>query len=487
MKMLVRKVRLFMVTLFVVVLLFTTGLTALAADLAIYPGSIDNGDGTFTVVLQPGPGANNGADTGGADSGKDAWVQYHNGSNGSGTNAGHWTQWPSNFNAEGWGLYQFDVSSIIPPSVEIIGAELVLHQDFRSSAGSNWVSGPETFILESIGAAWDEMTVKWNTRPAKDNYFSTTLTVNPNPVPSIKIVIINITDLVKGWYNGAEQNNGFIYRMADRGFYNMQDHYVLSSDNIYPERRPKLLITFKPEQPTDNTPPVIVPTITGTLGHDNWYTSDVTVSWTITDSESEVTSIVGDETTNITQDTSGITLTCTATSIGGTSSASITIKRDATAPVVTLITPEDGAEYLISESIEADWTAFDALSGMANIFAGIVDTSTPGAKTISVTAVDIAGNETNLIHGYNVLSASEAIDRLIAKVRSLNLQKGTENSLIAKLNAAKASLERGQDITAVNQLSAFIKEVLAQSGKKITISDTDDLVSRATRIIAAIQ
>ena len=82
----------------------------------------------------------------------------------------------------------------------------------------------------------------------------------------------------------------------------------------------------------DDTPPEIAPAVSGTLGDNDWYVSDVTVSWTVTDPESQVSSTSGCETTVIAVDTAGTTLTCTATSAGGTASESATIKRDATAP-----------------------------------------------------------------------------------------------------------------------------------------------------------
>ncbi len=84
----------------------------------------------------------------------------------------------------------------------------------------------------------------------------------------------------------------------------------------------------------DGTPPVIAaPSITGTLGSSGWYTSDVTVEWTATDAESLVT--LSGCSVSVTSDTPGNTFTCTATSAGGSSTASITIKRDASAPTVT--------------------------------------------------------------------------------------------------------------------------------------------------------
>ncbi len=37
------------------------------------------------------------------------------------------------------------------------------------------------------------------------------------------------------------------------------------------------------EQPDDITPPVITPTVSGTVGNNGWYVSDITISWTVVD------------------------------------------------------------------------------------------------------------------------------------------------------------------------------------------------------------
>jgi|RhiMetdeSRZDD1v2_1073273.scaffolds.fasta_scaffold20161_3 hypothetical protein len=82
----------------------------------------------------------------------------------------------------------------------------------------------------------------------------------------------------------------------------------------------------------DTTPPVISPQISGTLGTGGWYTSDVRVSWSVGEPESSISSSSGCEPRVITTDTRGVIITCTATSAGGTSSASVTVRRDAAAP-----------------------------------------------------------------------------------------------------------------------------------------------------------
>lgn len=91
--------------------------------------------------------------------------------------------------------------------------------------------------------------------------------------------------------------------------------------------------------PNDTTPPVISSFVSGTVGSDGWYTSDVTVTWTVTDPESPVTtSGCGPQT--VTSDTNGVTFTCAATSAGGSASASATIKRDTTAPAIASVTAD---------------------------------------------------------------------------------------------------------------------------------------------------
>ncbi|MCO5176874.1 MAG: hypothetical protein M9890_07905 [Thermomicrobiales bacterium] len=69
----------------------------------------------------------------------------------------------------------------------------------------------------------------------------------------------------------------------------------------------------------DSTAPVITPTVNGTLGANDWYTSDVAVSWSVVDDESAISASTGCEATTVTTDTTGTTFTCEATSAGGTS------------------------------------------------------------------------------------------------------------------------------------------------------------------------
>lgn len=141
----------------------------------------------------------------------------------------------------------------------------------------------------------------------------------------------------------------------------------------------------------DCTPPVISPTVTGTLGQNGWYTNDVGVSWLVTDPDSAIASSTGCDATTIDADTAGTTLTCAATSAGGTASQSTTIKRDATAPTLNP-SASPSATMNVGESVVVSPNASDAMSGVASQSCDAVDTSTPGTKDVTCRATDLAGN-----------------------------------------------------------------------------------------------
>jgi probable HAF family extracellular repeat protein len=67
-------------------------------------------------------------------------------------------------------------------------------------------------------------------------------------------------------------------------------------------------------------------------------------------------------------------------------------------------------------------------------------------------------------------------------VRSLDLPRGTENSLLAKLDAALRAIEDGRTEAACGSLRAFANEVEAQRGKKITDSQADELLQMVAQI-----
>ena len=164
----------------------------------------------------------------------------------------------------------------------------------------------------------------------------------------------------------------------------------------------------------DTTPPVITPTVIGNQGGNGWYTGDVRLKWTITDPQSWIISASGCRGVTQTTDTSGTTYTCTATSRGGTSKQSVTIKRDATLPIVTITRPASGASYTLKQSVTASFVCSDTTSGIATCSGtasnGVaIDTASPGLKSFTVTAVDQAGNIRTTTVTYTVTGPNPSV------------------------------------------------------------------------------
>ena len=78
------------------------------------------------------------------------------------------------------------------------------------------------------------------------------------------------------------------------------------------------------------------------------------------------------------------------------------------------------------------------------------------------------------------------IGRVIALVEGFGLDHGTENSLLAKLRNAQASIDGCNPSSACGNLGAFINAVEAQSGKSLTVEQANELIAGAQQVRAAL-
>ncbi len=116
----------------------------------------------------------------------------------------------------------------------------------------------------------------------------------------------------------------------------------------------------------DTSAPLITPDVSGTLGLNGWYVSDVVVSWSVSDPGSGISSSTGCGASTLSSDTTGSTLTCSATNAAGlSSSASVSIKLDKTAPSSQLAviagTPGSNGWYVSDVTVHTDGS--DSISG----------------------------------------------------------------------------------------------------------------------------
>jgi hypothetical protein len=151
----------------------------------------------------------------------------------------------------------------------------------------------------------------------------------------------------------------------------------------------------------DSSPPEVTPAVTGKLGANGWYTGDVSVNWSVADPVSGVASSSGCGVTTLTADTTGTTLTCSATNDAGlTTQRSVTVKIDRSPPDTTINGGPSGTVTTATASFtfsanEAGATFACSLDGggfqscsSPQTYSGLAD----GTHSFQVRATDAAGN-----------------------------------------------------------------------------------------------
>jgi hypothetical protein len=148
----------------------------------------------------------------------------------------------------------------------------------------------------------------------------------------------------------------------------------------------------------DKNPPLIVPVVSGTQGSGGWYRSDVQLGWNVTTNPAlPIISQTGCGPVTISVDTPGSVLTCTATSDAGTTTNSVTLKRDATAPVITgtaAVPPNEAGWY--TSPVTVLFHCSDATSNVSSCSPGTVVMSEGANQSVTGVAVDNAGNSANV-------------------------------------------------------------------------------------------
>jgi hypothetical protein len=138
----------------------------------------------------------------------------------------------------------------------------------------------------------------------------------------------------------------------------------------------------------------VTPQIFGTLASNGWYTTNVTVNWSVVDPESVILSTSGCDAVTLTAETVGTKLTCSATSDGGETTVSKTIKVDKTAPSVTA-TPARGSDSngWYNHALSVSFAGSDGISGVATcVAAKTYSGPDSGSASVAGTCTDNAGN-----------------------------------------------------------------------------------------------
>jgi hypothetical protein len=159
----------------------------------------------------------------------------------------------------------------------------------------------------------------------------------------------------------------------------------------------------------DKTAPTATATVTPTPNANGWVKTAATVTLSAADevggsglaslSLGSSTGTTSPLTSNYSTDGTTVVPYSATDVAGNTTSGDVTVRVDTTAPTITIFSPADGAVVPQGMPTTASYTCGDATSGVASCTGsipngGAIDTSTPGTKTFTVTATDLAGNTT---------------------------------------------------------------------------------------------
>lgn len=164
---------------------------------------------------------------------------------------------------------------------------------------------------------------------------------------------------------------------------------------------------------------------------------------------------------------------------------------DTTAPQITIATPQ-AVDYGHHEVFQVDAGVTDDLSGVHRVEITLngkpvadgdaIDLTTLalGRHTLRVVAEDTAGNVGNGEVTFTVVATLDTLAGSVARFAADGtIDPRVEQSLLAKLDAARASADRGNTVAAANTVTSFINEVNAQRGKSITGDAADLLLADA--------
>jgi hypothetical protein len=159
----------------------------------------------------------------------------------------------------------------------------------------------------------------------------------------------------------------------------------------------------------DRTPPSIQLQSIVPLNAAGWSNqSPVTVTWACTDTGSGPVSPTVSQ--QVSGNGTGFSATGTCMDVAGNSASATQtgIKIDTVPPLVTFRSPADGAQYAQNSSVVASYTCADALSGVATCTGTaangqVLQLSSTGTFSFTVTATDVAGNQTQITHSYTVV------------------------------------------------------------------------------------
>jgi hypothetical protein len=240
-------------------------------------------------------------------------------------------------------------------------------------------------------------------------------------------------------------------------------------------------VPLMPPAAADVTPPTITPSVSGTLGGGGWFTSNVDVSWTVSDPDSAVFQQSGCGPVSVMMDTSGSLLTCMATSSGGTAQSSVVIKRDTNPPftVMATVSPPANSNGWNNTDVTVSFSGADnpGESGIGPCTPDIIFTLDVMDQSANGICTDVAGNPSAYVSATGI-----NIDKVLPTVTIQSPQNGASYAVGTAFTATYSCSDAASGISAcagtVDSGSPFDAQTVGS--KTFAVSTTDLAGNSAT-------
>jgi hypothetical protein len=245
----------------------------------------------------------------------------------------------------------------------------------------------------------------------------------------------------------------------------------------------------------DDTPPLVSYSIDGIAGTNGWYRGSangnfVVVRWSVSDPESALISTTGCELAlQIAGPNPGTTRTCSATSLGGTTTVTTkSIAIDATPPAVTAAAarvPDSNGWY--NRAVGVSFSGTDATSGVASCSATTYAGPDNAAAQVTGTCADRAGN----VGSGTLALAYDATPPKLLKLSSKPTNHGVVLKWAASVDTQRMQVTRspGKGAKSLQVVYAGTAKTFPDRGLRVgkryryTVSAFDAAANQASRTI----
>lgn len=227
-------------------------------------------------------------------------------------------------------------------------------------------------------------------------------------------------------------------------------------------------------------PPEINVTISGSLGLNGWYRSNVTVNWHV---EGE-TSSTGCDSVTLKADTPGTKVTCSAEFNGDQTIKSVTIKLDKTAPTASpAVERAPNASGWYTGPVTVSFSGTDATSGIAGCSSARYGGPDNATASVAGSCSDVAGNVTGAALSFKYDATPPTLSAVTKKLgkRSVELawRPSSDTRLVEILRAPGRNGE-GQTVVYQGSATTFRDTGLVVARKyRYRVAGLDDAANRS--------